>query len=136
MRQVICAFLALIVLSGCQSTRPASYDYSAFRAANPSSVLVMPPINNTPEVIAPYGLLSQVVKPIAEAGYYVFPVALVNQTFIANGVTVAEDAQTISYEKLHEIFGADTGLYITIGQFCHYLYHRCLCGVGPRYCYF
>lgn len=117
MSRLFFAIVVLVLLSGCQSTPKASYDYSAFRAAAPASILVMPPINNTPEVMAPYGIMAQIAKPIAEAGYYVYPVAVVNETFVANGMAVAEDAQAIDYHKLHEIFGADAGLYITIQNY-------------------
>lgn len=116
-RLLLMVVTAVTLLSGCQATRQANYDYTAFRAAAPASILVMPPVNLTPEVMAPYGVMAQIAKPIAEAGYYVFPVAVVNQTFIANGMTVAEDAQAIDYQKLHEIFGADAGLYITIRDY-------------------
>lgn len=118
MKRFIVMLLATAgALTGCQVTHQPSYDYTALRAANPTSILVMPPVNNTTEVMAPYGLMAQIARPIAEAGYYVFPVAVVNQTFIANGMTVAQDAQAINYQKLHEIFGADTGLYITITNY-------------------
>lgn len=106
----------VLILTGCVSTPPA-HDYSAFRNADPHSILVLPPINNSVEVIAPYSLLSQVTGPIAESGYYVFPVALVQQTFRNNGLTEATDIHAVPFEKLNEIFGADTGLYITIDRY-------------------
>jgi hypothetical protein len=55
--------------------------------------------------------------PLAEAGYYVFPVALVDETFKNNGLTVAEDIHTVSSKKLNEIFGADAALYITVDRY-------------------
>lgn len=108
--------VATIILTGCVSAPPA-HDYSAFRSADPRSVLVLPPINNSVEVIAPYSLMSQVAAPIAESGYYVFPVTLVNQTFQHNGLTEAADIHAVPFGKLHEIFGADTGLYMTIEEY-------------------
>ncbi|MDP4530096.1 DUF799 domain-containing protein [Alkalimonas delamerensis] len=107
---------AVLVLSGCVSMPPA-HDYSAFRSADPHSVLVLPPINNSVEVIAPYSLMSQVTGPIAESGYYVFPVTLVEQTFRNNGLTEATDIHAVAFERVHEIFGADTGLYLTIDRY-------------------
>ncbi|WP_369812648.1 DUF799 domain-containing protein [Alkalimonas collagenimarina] len=107
---------AVIVLTGCVSM-PSAHDYSAFRNADPHSILVLPPINNSVEVIAPYSLLSQVTGPIAESGYYVFPVTLVEQTFRNNGLTEATDIHAVPFERVHEIFGADTGLYMTIEKY-------------------
>ncbi|ASM51071.1 hypothetical protein PESP_a3222 [Pseudoalteromonas espejiana DSM 9414] len=111
------ALLALLaLLAGCVSPPPA-HDYTAFKQADPHSVIILPPLNNTPEVIAPYSVMTQMVAPIAESGFYVFPVALVEQTFKGNGLTVASDVHQVPVKKLHDIFGADTALYITIEEY-------------------
>jgi hypothetical protein len=107
---------AAILLGGCVNLPPA-HDYTEFRKADPHSIIVLPPINNTPEVIAPYSLMSQVIAPIAESGFYIFPVALVDQTFKNNGLTVASDVHAVPIERLHSIFGADAALYITIEEY-------------------
>jgi hypothetical protein len=96
---------------------PPAHDYTAFKAANPQSVIVLPPVNNTPEVVAPYSVMTQLATPIAESGYYVFPVAIVNQTFANNGLTEATDIHAVPPTKLNEIFGADTALYVTIEDY-------------------
>lgn len=104
------------ILSGCATT-PTGMDYTAFKQSNPKSILVLPPINHSTEVIAPYGVLANVTVPLAEAGYYVFPVALVDETFKNNGLTVAEDIHAVSATKLHEIFGADAVMYIEVQEY-------------------
>jgi hypothetical protein len=109
--------LALLsTLAGCASTQ-SPMDYSAFKKSNPKSILVLPPTNHTTEVIAPYGVLATVTVPLAEAGYYVFPVALVDETFKNNGLTVAEDIHAVSPKKLNDIFGADAVLYLDIEEY-------------------
>ncbi|MCP3866326.1 MAG: DUF799 domain-containing protein [Aestuariibacter sp.] len=108
--------ISAALLSGCVSL-PPSHDYSAFRNADPHSIIVLPPVNNTPEVIAPYSMLSQIVVPIAESGYYVYPTAVVDQTFKSNGLTVAEDIHALPVSKIREIFGADAALYVTIEEY-------------------
>lgn len=114
--KLLCVMLSAIFISGCVSL-PPSHDYAQFRKADPHSIIVLPPINNTPEVIAPYSVMSQVLGPIAEAGYYVFPVALVDQTFKNNGLTVANDIHAVPIAKLQETFGADAALYLTIEEY-------------------
>lgn len=118
MRQIQFAMVLIIVAltSGCVSMPPA-HDYSAFRTADPHSIVVLPPINKSTEVVAPYSVMSQMVAPIAESGYYVFPVALVDQTFKNNGLTVANDVHEVPIQKLHEIFAADAALYMTIEEY-------------------
>lgn len=111
-----CAWLvACIWLTGCAST-PA-HDHSAFRAANPASILVLPPINEAPEVQATASVLSHATYPLAEAGYYVMPVALVTETLRENGMQSAEDAHEIPAARLREIFGADAALRIRITRY-------------------
>ena len=111
---IIAAILSM--LSACVSLPPA-HDYSAFKKANPKSIIVLPPVNNTPEVIARYSVMTHLATPIAESGYYVFPVAIVNQTFTNNGLTEATDIHSVPTTKLNEIFGADTALYVTIEDY-------------------
>lgn len=115
--KLVAAALALVVLSGCASNPPVPYDYTEYKLSNPKSILVLPPINKTPEVRAPYSMLSQVTFPLAESGYYVLPVSLVDETLKENGVTQAQDAHELPSAKLREIFGADAALYITMTQY-------------------
>jgi hypothetical protein len=114
--QLFAALALAIMLTGCV-TPDAPMDYSAFKKSNPKSILVLPPINHTTEVIAPYGVLATVTVPLAEAGYYVFPVALVDETFKNNGLTVSEDIHAVSPKKLSEIFGADAVMYIEVQEY-------------------
>ena len=109
------AFLSLALLGGCAA--PKTIDYAAFKQSRPKSILVLPPINESPEVQASYSLVSQVTYPLAEAGYYVLPIALVDETFRQNGLTTANDIQAVAPAKLQQIFGADAGLYITITEY-------------------
>lgn len=105
-----------IFLFGC-ATKAPSYDYTAFKAAKPRSIVVLPPLNNSPEVNAANSVYAQVTYPLAEAGYYVLPVAVVAETFKQNGLTAAADIQGVDPKKLQEIFGADAALYMTISQY-------------------
>ena len=66
-------------MAGCV-TNQAKYDYTAFKQSRPKSVVILPPINESPDVKATYSMLSQMTYPLAEAGYYVLPVALVDES--------------------------------------------------------
>jgi hypothetical protein len=110
------AMLAATLATGCV-TRGQPFDYTAFRQSNPASILVLPPLNNSPDVAATYSLLSQVTLPLAESGYYVFPVSLVDETFRQNGLSNPAEMHEVKLQKLREIFGADAALYITIKQY-------------------
>lgn len=109
------AAAGFLVLTGCATQTP--YDYTTYKESRPRSLLVLPPLNNTPEVPASYSVLSYATRPLAEAGYYVMPVTLVAEAFKENGMTQAADMHATSAEKLRQIFGADAALYITIGKY-------------------
>lgn len=115
--KLLAAALTVVVLSGCAVKTPVPYDYSEYKLSNPKSILVLPPVNKTPEVHAPYSMLAQVTFPLAESGYYVLPVSLVDETLKENGVTQAQDAHELPSAKLREIFGADAALYITVTKY-------------------
>lgn len=111
------ALSALGLLIGGCATRQQAYDYSAFKEARPTSILVLPPINNSPDVNATHSFMSLTTAPLAEAGYYVFPVTLVDETFKQNGLTAPDDIHNLPADKLQSIFGADAALYITVTNY-------------------
>ncbi len=106
-----------LVFTGCATHKQADVDYSAFRQHQPKSILVLPPLNNTSDLRATYSVMSSTTWPLAEAGYYVFPVALVDQTFKENGLQNPGEMHQASPKKLNEIFGADAALYISITNY-------------------
>jgi hypothetical protein len=111
----VAALLVATALLGACATAP--FDYSAFRQNRPASLLVLPPVNDSPDLKATYGVLSQATLPLAEAGYYVFPVTLVDETFRQNGLTGAHDIHEVPVAKLREIFGADAAVYLRVTEY-------------------
>lgn len=109
------AVCGALLMSGCAKQQP--HDYSAFRAHKPASILVLPAENSTPDVNAAHSVVSGVTAPLAEAGYYVFPVAVVEETFKQNGLTNAQDIRNVNPAKLREIFNADAALYIDVTDY-------------------
>ena len=102
----------MILLTGCASVEP--YNYGALKQAAPRSILVLPPMNSSIEVSAPYTYLSTVTKPLAEKGYYVFPVAVVDTFLKENGLPTPAEMNDIALDKIDEIIGADAVLYVDI----------------------
>lgn len=103
---------ALLFTSSC--TPPEPRDYSVYREHMPASILVLPPINQSIEVNAGYSVLSTVTLPLAAAGYYVFPVAVVDTYFKENGLATPADIHSVPLDKLREVFGADAVLYLDV----------------------
>jgi hypothetical protein len=55
--------------------------------------------------------------PIAELGYYVYPVAVVDQFFKENGMPMPGEMHQAPLNKIREIIGADAVLYLTLKQY-------------------
>ncbi len=105
--------LILLMLTGCVT--PKNYDQ--FRAANPRSILVLPPKNQSTDIRGTYSFLSTVTMPIAEQGFYIFPVAVVDQMMKENGLPSANEMHEVSLKKIKEIINPDAVLYINLEQY-------------------
>ncbi|MGA3284081.1 MAG: GNA1162 family protein [Verrucomicrobiota bacterium] len=103
-----------MAFTGCV-TKP--YDYTNFRAHPPRSILVPPPLNESTDTRGTYGYLSTVTRPLAEMGYYVYPVVVVDQFMKENGLPTAGEMHQIPLDKIRDIIGADAVFYITLKQY-------------------
>ena len=104
----------VLLMNGCAATGPKTYDYSAYRANMPRSILVLPPVNETTEVMAPYIYLSTITRILAEKGYYVYPVAVIDVLMKENGVPTPAEMAQIPLKKIKEVINPDAVLYLTI----------------------
>lgn len=105
---------AMLALAGC-ATKP--YDYTNFREHPPRSILVLPPLNESTEIEGTYSYLSTVTRPLAEHGYYVFPVAIVDQFMKENGMPTPGEMHQVPLNKIAEIIGADAVMYVTVLEY-------------------
>lgn len=103
------------LLAACAA--PVPYDYTAFKQSRPASMLVLPPVSDAPDIKASPGVLAHSTLPLAEAGYYVLPVTLVDETFKQNGLSIPADIHEVPPQKLREIFGADAAVYIKVTRY-------------------
>jgi hypothetical protein len=115
MRVIFC-LLAAVFLTGCVATQPVKKDMSAFEAAAPRSILVVPTINKSLDVDAPNYVLAALPMPIAEKGYYVFPVNTTKYVLEQEGYYEGERIHQQPTESLAKLFGADAVLYVSINR--------------------
>jgi hypothetical protein len=111
-RMAIVLSLGLAV-AGCVNPPPPK-DYAAFRDAAPRSILIVPAINRSVEVEAPDYFLSTISRPVAERGYYVFPVNVVKHMLEDDGLSDSDLVYQADTRKLASLFDANAVLYITI----------------------
>lgn len=113
MKTPLMMFLVLC-LAGAHGCSVMRTDYRAYLDNFPKSVLVLPPINESLEVQASGMFLSTITTLLAEKGYYVLPVAVVDAVLKENGVPLPPEMHQVSIEKLDEVFHPDAVLYVTI----------------------
>jgi hypothetical protein len=108
-------FVVVMLLAGC-AAQSVKHDMSAFQAAAPRSILVVPTINKSLDVDAPNYVLSALPIPLAEKGYYVFPVNTTKYVLEQEGMYEADRIHLQPTETLAKLFGADAVLYVTINR--------------------
>lgn len=113
MRNLLLSILAALALSGCVA-QPTKKDQSAFIATAPRSILVVPLVNRSLDVDAPNYVLTTLPVPIAEKGYYVFPVNTTKYVLEQEGLYEGERIHDHPTPSLARLFDADAVLYVTI----------------------
>lgn len=101
--------IATISLTGCAVTpRPGMTDQDI------GSILIVPPVNESNQVGSELLLLSGMSYPIAERGYYVFPVDTVKMVLESEGLYEPERVQQMNPEELCKLFSSDSVLFVKI----------------------
>ncbi len=101
------------LLSGCASSFSKN-DMAAFQARAPRSIVVLPAKNDSGEKNARKVFMPTLAEPLAESGYYVFPLYATEMLFREQGLTDAVQIHQLPPQRFYELFGADAVLYITI----------------------
>jgi hypothetical protein len=104
---------SVLMLGACAGA-PKRYDYAHLRTEAPRSILVVPVTNKSVDVNAPDYFLATIATPLAERGYYVFPVNMVKAVLSDDGLSDANLVHAGDPRRLGELFGADAVMYISI----------------------
>src|SRR3990172_8017532 len=96
----ICLLFTGLTLFGCVTP----YDYTNYRSHHPRSILVLPPINETTDIKGTYSYLASVTYPVAEMGYYIYPVVLADQLLKENGLPTPGEMHLAPLDKLRSVF--------------------------------
>ncbi len=107
--------ISSVLLTGCRTNAPKR-DNGAFEAANPRSIVVVPVVNKSLDVDAPNYVLSTLPVPIAEKGYYVFPVNTTKMVLEQEGFYEPERVREQPPEAIAKMFGADAVMFVTINR--------------------
>lgn len=105
--------VSLFFLGGCAANLKV-YDLATYKQVAPRSILVVPVVNESLDVEASNYVLSTLTVPLAELGYYVFPVNTVKIVLEQEGLHEPEQIRRMEPQQLAALFGADAVLYVTI----------------------
>lgn len=114
---LLLSIISILFFAGCgvsTSNITKQQYYPKMYNNKPNSILVLPAKNTTTSVDATNNFRYTITKPLAEKGYYVFPVHLVDSFFKSENLTDSEIIRNIPVSKLKEIFNPDAILYVDI----------------------
>lgn len=110
MKKNVLIFLLTILMTGCATRN----NLDSFYAHRPKSIVVVPVLNESLEVTASSVFITTITKPLAEKGYYVFPVHLTDMVLKDFGLAEAGHIHQLPANRFYDLFGADAALFITI----------------------
>jgi hypothetical protein len=115
MKALLATLGIAFALGGCANA-PVKPDLTSFNKAAPRSILVVPPVNHSLDVDAPTYMLSTLAVPLAEKGFYVFPVNTTKVILEHEGFYEGDQIAQQPPQDLAKLFGADAVLYVTINR--------------------
>jgi len=106
--------LSLLIVSGCATIITKGEAFPKMYTEEPVSILVLPPINESTAAEAKEYYSTTIAEPLSFAGYYVFPIEIVNEILKQEGIYDTELLVNLEPSKFSEYFGADAILFTRI----------------------
>jgi len=103
-----------LLVSGCAVTQVQVDTLADFHQSRPKSILIVPVVNKSIDVMASTSVLTTLPRQLAEKGYYVFPVNTVKALLEFEGLTDPQEVHNIPPADLAALFHSDAMLYVTI----------------------
>lgn len=113
MKAMIAISAVALLLVGCAAPAKRN-EMGAFQAAAPRSILIVPVANKSLDVDAPNYMLATLAVPLAERGYYVFPVNTAKIVLEQEGFYEGDRIHREPPQVLAKMFDADAVLYVTV----------------------
>lgn len=107
-----------LLLSGCATqSGPAVTKQEVFGgiySEKPTSILVLPAINQSTAAEAPLYYSASIAQPLTEQGYYVLPIPVTNAMLQQAGISDGGQLTAVPPQRFGAMFGADAVLFVTI----------------------
>ncbi|WP_434928032.1 GNA1162 family protein [Shewanella sp. HL-SH8] len=114
--RILLSLLFILFFTGCTSTtttKEAAFP-SMYGDTNRQTILIVPVINETTAAEAVDFLNATVAQPLANKGYYVLSIPIVNHLFKDAGVIDGSQLKGVPMASYKEKFGADSVLFIKL----------------------
>ncbi|MHC3993526.1 GNA1162 family protein [Thiomicrolovo sp. ZZH C-3] len=111
------SIFAAMIMTGCAAHNAGITKGEAFPQMyeeEPRSILVLPAMNESTDAEAKAYYATTIEMPIAQTGYYVFPMEMVSDVLKQEGVYDTELLYSMSADKFYDYFGADVVMYTRI----------------------
>jgi hypothetical protein len=108
---------AAMIMTGCAAHNAGITKGEAFPRMyeeDPRSIVVLPAMNESSDAEAKDYYATTIEMPIAQTGYYVFPMELVSDILKQEGVYDTELLYSLSADKFYDYFGADVVMFTRI----------------------
>lgn len=118
MYKLLSSIMLIIVLSGCatQQVLTKGEAYPGMYKNKPTTILIVPATNLSTAADAAQLYSTTIAEPIAEAGYYVMSVPTTDAIFQSEGIVDGAQLETLSVDKIRDMFGADAILFVKINH--------------------
>ncbi len=114
-RLTLCAGIFLL-LTGCATAPSKQVEFPKMYQEKPKSIVVLPPANTSTAAEASIYYTTTIAKPLSDQGYYVLPIELTQAMLQEAGIMDGAQLQDLDFIRLHQLFGADAALYVTIRE--------------------
>jgi hypothetical protein len=118
MKRLTLVFLAAFGIGffgGCATPMVTKADkFPLMYSERPTTIFVMPPINNTTAADAKEYYSTTIAEPLALSGFYVIPMEITGELLKAQGIYDTEMIGDQPLGRFHEYFGADAVLFTQI----------------------
>ena len=100
--KIIILILSLIIINWCATIITKGEAFPKMYKDKPVSILVLPPINESTAADAKEYYSSTIAEPLSFAGYYVFPIEIVNEVLKQEGIYDTELIVDLDPSKFKE----------------------------------
>ena len=112
--KIILFSMPILFITSCTTIVTKGEAFPKLYKEKPLSILVLPPINSTTAADANDFYLTTIAEPLSNVGYYVFPIEIVSNVMVSEGIYDSETLLDTDPSMFNRYFGTDAVLFTKI----------------------